>query len=302
VCEGLAKRYGDVVAVADVGFSVHPGECVGLLGPNGAGKTTTVEMLCGLLPPDAGRIELLGREWRGPAVAELRGRIGVQLQEARLPDKLTVRETLRLFCSFVPRHRGVAELLAMTALEEKRNARVETLSGGQRQRLSLGCALAGRPEILFLDEPSSGLDPQSRRRIWEIARELQAEGTTVLLTTHYMEEAEQLCDRVAIIDHGRVIALDTPEGLVGSLGGEQMVLLELDRDADAGPLRSLPGLADLQQDGVRLRVTVQRVEASLPGLLDEITRQGSRIESLSLRRATLEDVFIQLTRRTLRDV
>jgi len=218
-CRSLVKRYGDVVAVAGLDLAVAAGECFGLLGPNGAGKTTTIEILEGLTEPDAGDVELLGMRWRGGADGRaLRERLGIQLQETQLADKLTVEETVRLFRSFYRRSHTVDEVLALVGLEEKRRSWVNKLSGGQKQRLAVACALVSRPELLFLDEPTTGLDPQSRRQLWEVVRRFRAAGGTVLLTTHYMEEAERLCDRVAIMDHGKVIALGTPRELIASLG------------------------------------------------------------------------------------
>jgi ABC-2 type transport system ATP-binding protein len=221
-CHELRKRYGDVVAVDGLSLAVNRGECFGLLGPNGAGKTTTIEILEGLLPPDGGEVEVLGMTWRTHE-RQLRQRLGVQLQETQLPDKLTVEETLRLFRSFYHQGQTIEELLAMVELDAKRASWVVKLSGGQKQRLALACALAGRPELVFLDEPTSGLDPQSRRQLWDLVRRVRESGGTVLLTTHYMEEAEILCDRVAIIDHGRVIALGAPQDLISSLGTKTVV-------------------------------------------------------------------------------
>jgi ABC-2 type transport system ATP-binding protein len=222
-CSGLRKAYGDVVAVDDLSLTVARGECFGLLGPNGAGKTTTIEILEGLIAPDAGDVEVLGLHWRTHQ-RELRQRLGIQLQETQLPDKLTVEETLRLFRSFYDRGRAVDALLQIVELESKRSSRVGKLSGGQKQRLSLACALAGSPDLLFLDEPTTGLDPQSRRQLWETLRSFRSEGGTILLTTHYMDEAESLCDRVAIVDHGRMIALGTPAELIGALAAPQVVV------------------------------------------------------------------------------
>jgi ABC-2 type transport system ATP-binding protein len=221
-CRELRKSYGDVVAVDGLSLAIARGECFGLLGPNGAGKTTTIEILEGLLPPDGGEVEVLGMTWRRHE-RQLRQRLGVQLQETQLPDKLTVEETLRLFRSFYHHGHTIEELLTMVELEAKRHSWVVKLSGGQKQRLALACALAGRPELLFLDEPTSGLDPQSRRQLWDLVRRVRAAGGTVLLTTHYMEEAEILCDRVAIVDHGHVIALGTPHDLIASLGTATVV-------------------------------------------------------------------------------
>jgi ABC-2 type transport system ATP-binding protein len=221
-CTDIHKRYGDVVAVDGLSLLVRRGECFGLLGPNGAGKTTTIEILEGLLAPDAGDVAVLGLRWSRDE-HELRQRLGIQLQETQLADKLTVEETLRMFRSFYRRGREVADLLRMVELEGKRNSWVNKLSGGQKQRLSVACALAGAPDILFLDEPTTGLDPQSRRQLWGILNLFRAEGGTILLTTHYMDEAEALCDRVAIVDQGKVIALDTPKALIATLGEPKVI-------------------------------------------------------------------------------
>ena len=225
-CRGLVKRYKDVVAVDGLDLDVMPGECFGLLGPNGAGKTTTVEILEGLTTPDEGTVEFLGRTWDGRGTRLLRARLGVALQETRLPDKLTVRETIRLFRSFYTKGssgREVGEVLSLMGLTVKADARVEKLSGGQRQRLALATALVGSPDILFLDEPTTGLDPQARLRIWEVIDDFKQGGGTVCLTTHYMDEAAHLCDRVLIVDNGRAIARDSPRALVDSLGRQKVV-------------------------------------------------------------------------------
>ena len=220
--EGFVKRYGDLVAVDHLSLSVRRGECFGLLGPNGAGKTTTIEILEGLLAPDEGLVEVLGLQW-ATHEPELRQRLGIQLQETQLADKLTVEETLKLFRSFYHRGRDVSELLQLVELESKRSSWVSKLSGGQKQRLSVACALAGAPDLLFLDEPTTGLDPQSRRQLWGILERFRSDGGTILLTTHYMDEAEVLCDRVGIMNQGKVIALDTPKGLISSLGAPKVV-------------------------------------------------------------------------------
>ena len=224
-CENLSKRYADVVAVDGLSLYVRRGECFGLLGPNGAGKTTTIEILEGLLTPDAGDVEVLGRRWATDE-DELRQRLGIQLQETQLAEKLTVEETLRLFRSFYHRGRSIDELVQLVELETKRRSWVGKLSGGQKQRLAVACALAGDPDLLFLDEPSTGLDPQSRRQLWGVLQRFRATGGTILMTTHYMDEAEVLCDRVAIVDHGRIIALDTPKALVSALGAPKVVVHE----------------------------------------------------------------------------
>ena len=222
-CQGLVKRYGTVTAVDGLSFRVRRGECFGLLGPNGAGKTTTIEILEGLFVPDAGEVEVLGRRWATDE-AELRQRLGIQLQETRLAEKLTAEETIALFRSFYHRGPDVDELVQLVELESKRKVWAGKLSGGQRQRLSVACALAGEPDILFLDEPTTGLDPQSRRQLWCVLERFRERGGTVLLTTHYMDEAEALCDRVAIVDHGRIIAEGSPRELIESLGETRTVV------------------------------------------------------------------------------
>jgi ABC-2 type transport system ATP-binding protein len=221
-CEDLHKRFADVVAVDGLSLTVQRGECFGLLGPNGAGKTTTIEILEGLLEPDAGNVEVLGLTWRRNA-AELRQHLGIQLQETQLADKLTVEETLRLFRAFYHRGRTITELLQIVELEGKRKSWAKNLSGGQRQRLALACALAGEPDLLFLDEPTTGLDPQSRRQLWGVLERFRADGGTILLTTHYMDEAQVLCDRVAVVDRGRLIALGSPQELIAKLTAPKVV-------------------------------------------------------------------------------
>lgn len=219
VVRGLRKTYGGVVAVDGLDLEVRNGECFGLLGPNGAGKTTTIEICEGLLSRDSGDVEVLGRTWEKNE-KELRERLGIQLQDTQLADKLTVRETLDLFRSFFRRARDSKDVIDMVQLGEKQDARVGTLSGGQKQRLAIACALVGNPELLFLDEPTTGLDPQSRRQLWGLIEEFRATGRTIVLTTHYMEEAERLCERVAIVDHGHVIALGSPAELIETIGSK----------------------------------------------------------------------------------
>lgn len=292
-----------MVAVAGLDLEVARGECFGLLGPNGAGKTTTIEILEGILEPDEGEVEVLGRSWSGEERA-LRQAIGIQLQETRLPEKLTVEETVRLFGSFYDDPRPVADVLHDVQLVEKRAARVKTLSGGQRQRLAVACALVGRPDLLFLDEPTAGLDPQSRRAMWELVEAFRAAGGSVVLTTHYMEEAARLCDRIAIMDRGRILAEDTPGALVASLGAEHVVEFVVanggtppDEDALAG----LPGVSGVRSRSGAVALTVREVHTTVPALLEELRRRGLALAALSTHHATLEDVFVSLTGRQLRD-
>src|SRR5437762_2544294 len=224
-CRQLWKRYDGkppVEAVRGLDLSVEEGECFGLLGPNGAGKTTTLEIMEGLLPATSGEVEVLGLKWNA-AAAEIRERIGISLQETRLSDKLTVRETVTLFRSFYRDGIDPDEAIRRVSLEEKTKSWIVKLSGGQKQRLAVACALIGDPQLLFLDEPTTGLDPQSRRQLWDVIGAYKTTGRTVMLTTHYMDEAERLCDRVAIVDHGKVIALGTPSELIHQLGGENIV-------------------------------------------------------------------------------
>ncbi len=301
-CKALAKRYGDVVAVDGLDLEVRVGECFGLLGPNGAGKTTTVEILEGLLEPDAGELEILGMRW-GEDDRVLRQRLGVQLQETQLAEKLTVEETLRLFRSFFDRGRSVGEVLRLVGLEEKRKSWVARLSGGQQQRLALGCALVSHPELLFLDEPTTGLDPHSRRQLWELVLDFRASGGTVLLTTHYMEEAHRLCDRVAVVDYGRVIALGTPSELIAALGAEHVVEFALENgDSAAGAwLRQIPGVQHVRHEHHGIFLTVSEVHRTVPALLTTLKERGLVLSRLTTHHATLEDVFVSLTGRHLRD-
>ena len=299
-CRGLKKHYGDVRAVDGLDLEIRLGECFGLLGPNGAGKTTTIEILEGLTPPDSGDIEVLGRRW-GRHDRELRERLGVSLQESRLAEKLTVYETLELFRSFYVRGRSPEQLMADLSLEEKRDARVGKLSGGQRQRLAVACALAGDPELLFLDEPTTGLDPQSRLQLWDRIAVYKAAGRTVLLTTHYMEEAERLCDRVAIVDHGRIIALGTPAELVAGLHAPHIVEFSTEPNVSDEILAAVPGLGERRRRDGRWLVGAASLAQALPALIGALERAGARPVSLSTHRSTLEDVFIALTGRELRD-
>jgi ABC-2 type transport system ATP-binding protein len=301
-CRGLVKRYGSVLAVAGLDLEVNRGECFGMLGPNGAGKTTTIEMIQGLLAPDEGEVRVLGLGWRSHEL-ELRQRMGTQLQETKLADRLTVRETVTLFRSFYHRGISVEEVLEKVQLQEKRDSWVVKLSGGQRQRLAVACALVCTPEILFLDEPTTGLDPQSRRQLWYIVSTFRSDGGTVLLTTHYMEEAEQLCDRVAVIDHGRIIALGSPQQLIASLEAEDVIefALEDDGSVDFSTLEALPGVCHVHAGTGRIRLTVQRAHQAVPALMDMLAASGLRLSELITHHATLEDVFLSLTGRHLRD-
>jgi ABC-2 type transport system ATP-binding protein len=298
------KRYGDVVAVNGLDLEVDRGECFGMLGPNGAGKTTTVEILEGLHDPDAGEVEVLADHWRGDGRA-LRSRLGVQLQETKFPEKLRVSEVIALFRSFYPRGLGVCETLRLMELQEKAGAYVRTLSGGQKQRLSLACALVGDPELVFLDEPTTGLDPQSRRQAWDIIEGLKSRGRTVLITTHYMEEAARLCDRVAILDHGKVIALGTPRALVASLGAEHVVEFAVDEGAERAlspeGLLALPSVEGVAREGQSWRLTVREVHRAVPALLAALAERQAPPNHLTTHHATLEDVFVSLTGRSLRD-
>ena len=290
------------MAVNGLDLEVASGECFGLLGPNGAGKTTTVEICEGLTEPDAGEVSVLGESWKGDARA-LRARLGVQLQETKFQDKLKVREVIALFRSFYPRGPSVVETLALVQLQEKQDAYVKTLSGGQKQRLSLACALVGDPELVFLDEPTTGLDPQSRLQSWGIMEALSARGRTVLLTTHYMEEAERLCDRVAIVDHGRLIALGTPRELIASLGAEHVIEFAVE-GGEALPveaLKALPSVEGVAREDGRFRLTVREVHRALPALLGGLAERGASVSQLATHHATLEDVFVAKTGRTLRD-
>ncbi|HEY0591486.1 MAG TPA: ABC transporter ATP-binding protein [Thermoanaerobaculia bacterium] len=299
-CRGLRKRYPDVVAVDGLDLEVRRGECFGLLGPNGAGKTTTIEIIEGLTKADDGGVEVLGRRWADQP-QEIRERIGVSLQETKLSDKLTVRETLVLFRSFYENGRDVDEIIRQLSLDEKRNARVEKLSGGQKQRLAVACALVGDPEILFLDEPTTGLDPQSRLQLWDQITRFRAQGRTILLTTHYMDEAERLCDRIAIVDHGRRIALGTPAELIALLEAPQVIEFASDPMPNESALQSIAGVRGIHRRGGSLALHVDSLTGSVPALLGHLERSGARLVELSTHRATLEDVFVSLTGRALRE-
>jgi ABC-2 type transport system ATP-binding protein len=297
------KRFGDVVAVAGLDLEVQRGECFGLLGPNGAGKTTTIEILEGLTVADEGEVEVLGERWGRGRDRWLRERLGIQLQETQLSEKLSVEETLRLFRSFAENGRAVDDVLALVELESKRAAWVGKLSGGQKQRLALACALVGAPDLLFLDEPTTGLDPQSRRQLWDLLTRYRSDGGTILLTTHYMDEAELLCDRVAIVDRGKVIALDTPRALIRSLGAEHVVEFSVSGGASlsAADLAALPGVTDARTDGGVWSLATSEVHLTVPALLASLSKATAALAHLTTHSATLEDVFVSLTGRHLRD-
>ncbi len=303
---GLRKTFGELVAVDGIDLEVARGECFGLLGPNGAGKTTTIEICEGLTAPDSGTVELLGLRWTSDE-EELRQRIGIQLQETQFPDKLTVEETLRMFRSFYRHGVTVDESIKTAQLEEKRTSRVGTLSGGQKQRLAMACALVNNPELLFLDEPTTGLDPQARRNLWDLVDGLKQAGRTIILTTHYMDEAERLCDRVAIMDHGHIISQGSPQQLIASVGGEHIVEFAIggsEQDGkpfDAGLLTGLAGVESYRVDAGLHQLSVRELHTAVPLIFDTLHRQGWRLSEFRTHSATLEDVFVGLTGRNLRD-
>lgn len=299
----MRKTYdGKVEAVRGLDLDIQVGECFGLLGPNGAGKTTTIEILEGLLEPTSGEVSILGRTWHQDE-RELREWLGISLQETRLSEKLTVRETIELFASFYQEPRRSEEVMAQLALSEKADSWVGKLSGGQRQRLAVATALVANPKILFLDEPTTGLDPQSRRQLWDIIRNFQRQGGTVLLTTHYMDEAERLCDRLVIIDHGVVIAAGSPSQLIDHLGGHHVVEFSTSMmNGDAAEVwRSLPGVESMRNDDGLVCLTVRQPHLTIPALLDAVEEHGSELLHLTTRQASLEDVFVKLTGRHLRE-
>lgn len=304
---GLVKTYPGkppIEAVQGLDLEVAAGECFGLLGPNGAGKTTTLEIIEGLLDPTAGEVEVLGLRW-GHDDDEIRRKIGISLQETRLSDKLTVRETVTLFRSLYPSGLTPEEAIARVGLEEKARSYVDKLSGGQKQRLAVATALVGEPELLFLDEPTTGLDPQSRRSLWDVIRSLKDRGRTVVITTHYMDEAERLCDRVAVIDHGKVIAVGTPSELITRLGGEHVIDMDIEPESRTRPqkeqLLTLPSVTSVREEAGRVTLTAHEPHRALPALLDLTRTQGIKLGGLTTRTATLEDVFVTLTGRHLRD-
>jgi ABC-2 type transport system ATP-binding protein len=310
-CRDLRKTYdGKVEALRGINLEIHTGECFGLLGPNGAGKTTTIEILEGLLEPTSGEVSILGHSWREDARA-MREWLGISLQETRLSEKLSVRETVNLFASFYREPRSTDEVLEQLQLTEKADAWVGKLSGGQRQRLAVATALVCNPRILFLDEPTTGLDPQSRRQLWDIVHEFQREGGTVLLTTHYMDEAERLCDRLAIVDHGQIIAEGSPADLIERLGGHHVVEFAVSviatngnsntEGASLAAWNALPSVESAREENGMIALSVKEPHLTIPALLGAVAKQGSHLEHLNTRQASLEDVFVRLTGRHLRE-
>jgi ABC-2 type transport system ATP-binding protein len=297
---GIRKAYPKVLAVDGLDLDVRRGEVFGLLGPNGAGKTTTLEMIEGITAPDAGEIQLLGLDWKRHG-REIRSRIGVQLQSTSLFNKITPREALDLYGSYYPRRRKAEDLLELVQLTDKADAYHVTLSGGQMQRLALALALVNDPELVFLDEPTTGLDPQARRGLWDVVRQIRDEGRTVILTTHYMDEAEVLCDRLAIMDHGRLLTAGTPLGLIQELSIPSVVELTFDGTApDPGPFAAQLGLA-VAGRGDAWEIPTRDPKALLPRLLEAAETGAVPYKQIHVRRATLEDVFLHLTGRSLRD-
>jgi len=298
---GVVKRYDGVVAVDSLDLEIRVGECFGLLGPNGAGKTTTIEILIGLQEPTSGQVVVLGTKWGGDD-RSLRARIGVSLQETRFPERLTVAEVVTLFRSFYPRGRDVTSVIREVGLEEKARSWTSKLSGGQRQRLALACALVGDPELLVLDEPTTGLDPQARLQFGDSILSYKDRGCTILVSTHYMEEAQRLCDRVAIIERGKAIAIGSPDELIASLDGNLVVEIEMAAgDVEDAAVRRLAGVTSVRRENGSLLVSVQEAHVTVPALLDLFRARSASLAHLTLRQATLEDVYVSLTGRQYRD-
>jgi ABC-2 type transport system ATP-binding protein len=299
-CRDVRKTYGEVHAVDGVTFEVGRGEVFGLLGPNGAGKTTTVEMLEGLRSPDGGSLEVLGIDVAAHPDA-LQERIGVTLQTAELYPKLTVVEVLDLFRSFYKRSLPTQQLIDFLDLNDRRNGRTKELSGGQRQRLAVALALVNDPEVIFLDEPTTGLDPAARRSLWDLVEALKAQGKTILLTTHYMEEAETLCDRLAIMDHGKLIEMGTVREVVSRRFKERAVQFDRVEGLDDARLAAMTAVSSVKHDDGEVLLYTSDVPATISELLAATEALGVEAHNLTVRRATLEDVFLDLTGRALRD-
>ncbi len=298
--ENLRKTYGDIVAVNDVSFSIAQGEVFGLLGPNGAGKTTTLEIMEGLRRADSGTIHIAGLELPRQ-LDQLKQIIGVQLQATSLYDRITVGEALSLFAGYYRKARSVEELLQLVSLEEKRGAFVKNLSGGQLQRLALALALVNDPELVFLDEPTTGLDPQARQNVWAIIEKMKTEGRTVILTTHYMEEAERLADRVAVIDRGQIIAMDTPPVLIRMLGTRGKIECSVDNNLPLDEVEAIPGVTEVKTADGQLSFNVDEVKPALTALLSIAEQHGVTLEDIHVSRPNLEDVFLHLTGHRLRE-
>jgi ABC-2 type transport system ATP-binding protein len=298
--DNLRKAYGSVKAVDDISFSVAQGEVFGMLGPNGAGKTTTMEIVEGIRPYDSGSVSVLGMNIKRNQ-RKIKSQIGVQLQTTSMYPKLTVQEMLQLFGSFFPRHLSSDNLIKVTGLEESRKKRFENLSGGQKQRLSIALALVNNPKILFLDEPTSGLDPQSRHNIWSLVERVRAKGKTVFITTHYMDEAEHLCDRVAVIDHGKIIAVDKPDKLISQYFQEQAIEFDIGQRIDEGEFRRLAAVTNVLLEERKVTVYSSAIPVTISALMDMAKQKGVELTNLYVRRATLEDVFLKLTGRRIRD-
>ena len=296
----LVKRYGDLTAVNGISLAVETGQIFGILGPNGAGKTTTLEIVEGIRDPDEGSVKILGLD-RAMKKKEIKQLIGVQLQSTATPDRLTVRETIELFGKFYEHSLPSDEVIAHVQLEAKAEARVEELSGGQAQRLAIGLALVNDPKVIFLDEPTTGLDPAARRNLWDVIEGLRKGGKTIILTTHYMEEAERLCDIVAIMDHGNIVAQDTPAKLIKSIGESQAVEFEAASPIKKEDLESLPGVTRSRVADAIYSLFTTDATATLHALIDRSQRDGWKAEKINIRNATLEDVFVQLTGRGLRE-
>ncbi len=297
--EGLHKVYGAAVAVDEISFEVQRGEIFGMVGPNGAGKTTTIECIEGLRRPDQGCIQVLGLDPRQDGY-RLRERIGIQFQSAALPDRVKVWEAFDVFASLYQKSVDWRALLAKMELEDKRNAYLSKLSGGQKQRVFIALALINDPEIVFLDELTTGLDPQSRRLMWDLVWEVQSQGKTVFLTTHFMEEAERLCDRVAIIDHGKIVALDSPHSLVAALGDESRVVFEIDKPFDQALLEDLPGVTRVEKISERILV-YGRKDGLISRVASTLETAHIPFHNLHAEQPTLEDVFLKLTGKAIRD-
>lgn len=304
LCRDLVKHYPGkppVEAVRGLDLEVEEGECFGLLGPNGAGKTTTLEILEGLLKPTSGDVQILGYRWEHQE-KEIRERIGISLQETRFADKMRVRECLVMFRSFYPRGVAPDDAMALVSLEEKANTYISQLSGGQKQRLAVACAIVGDPQLLFLDEPTTGLDPQSRRQLWDVVNRFRSTGRTVMLTTHSMDEAERLCNRVAIVDQGKIIALGTPSQLIGRIGGEHLVEFSLAdgvAPCSQSDLSNLPSVQSAHVSATSYHLSVAQPHVALPAILTFLQGTGRSLAHLTTRHATLEDVFLSLTGRRL---